>query len=677
MLVREKRRFTKCEVLTSAAVIALTLIGVNGQTAQADTVPVENSVRRSGVVPNGEKQSKVDSRSDEMDSSIPKGSADNTGNNDINNDDSLDTNANQVAGESASKAPVSSNKLVTAVSENQGELEGNNSVDEHSSSLSFPKDDRDSDDTAIARSIGPESAAVEKEPVPTIRTDTETIDQWMPNKRLQQAILKNLNALGSGKHWQSVADISQGDMLLLKQFNNDNTYIDGKTEYSLKGLEYAKNLTGIILNTSTNTDSHGVSHYQGDVRDISTLANLTKLTSLDIQNNQVSDISVLSNLTNLTHFDASMNYIGDFRPVANLPKLIPEANGNQFVKLPPIYVDRQKLTGHIVGNYYSSDGKKIILDSTPGVGEPVWIDANGELYARWYPLIYLPKGENNIPGVTKDGDGGLNFTNIQEQESGNKLPSIIGPTHVIYQKDLLFLLGQYRVGQYVYLSVVQPYILSDKAATVTVHYQDEAGKALAEDRVLNDGYIGEAYTTSPLKIKGYTFKEVKDHNATGQYTAKPQTVVYIYTVDDSGHGGGNNGGPDPETPVVPVAPAPQAPEPIAPSEPTPSEPAPTKPSEPTEPTPVASSVPDMLNEASVVAGSAGAAIQGIAVKVSVQPLTSAKRPIPAKAVPKTARKATPVTLPQTNEQKDRITIWGLVVLALSSLGAIVFRRYRS
>ncbi|NLR08610.1 MULTISPECIES: MucBP domain-containing protein [Lactobacillaceae] len=677
MSVREKRRSTRCETLTSAAVIALSLVGVSGQTAQADTVSVESSARQSSVVSNGEKQSKEDSVSDEMDSSTTQNNADNAANSETDNDDSLDADNKQVADEDESATPVLSDKSVTDVSDKQRELKDDNPVDGHSNSLASSKDTSDASDMAIAGSVRPNSALASKAPVRATQVNTETIDQWMPNKRLQQAVLRNLNESVSGRHWQNVADISKEDMLLLTKFSNDNTYIDGETEYSLKGLEYAKNLTRITLSSSMNTDIHGDTYYQGDVRDISPLANLIKLTSLDIQYNKISDISVLSNLINLTEFNASMNYIGDFRPVTNLPKLISESNGNQYVKLAPIYVDRQKLTGHIAGNYYSSDGKKIILAPCTGVGEPVWMDANGEAYYRWYPLAYHPKGEDSVPQVTKDGDGGLNFTNVQKQESGNKLPSMIGPTHVIHQKDEYFLVGQYRVGTYIYLSIVQPYILADKAAAITVHYQDEAGKALADDQVLDNGYIGEAYTTSSLKIKGYTFKKVKDHNATGQYTATPQTVVYIYAAVDDSHSDGNhnNGGdnhtgePSPVTPpVVPVGPTPQTPKPAQPSTPMPA-----------EPTQVISSAPGTLDEATAVAGSAGATIQGITVKVpEYHPQLPAKRVVSIKGRfgVKSEVKLTPATLPQTNEQNSQLKVWGIIGLALGSLGAAIFGRQR-
>lgn len=69
-----------------------------------------------------------------------------------------------------------------------------------------------------------------------------------------------------------------------------------------------------------------------------------------------------------------------------------------------------------------------------------------------------------------------------------------------------------------------------KAAPVTVKYQDEFGNTLAESIVLN-GYVGEAYTTGSEPVLGYTLKTRPD-NATGFFSAYPQSVIYIYAKDN-------------------------------------------------------------------------------------------------------------------------------------------------
>lgn len=64
---------------------------------------------------------------------------------------------------------------------------------------------------------------------------------------------------------------------------------------------------------------------------------------------------------------------------------------------------------------------------------------------------------------------------------------------------------------------------------ITVHYQDESGKKIADDVVLR-GEVGTHYTSSKKTIKGYTFKEVKG-NVSGEFTDKAQTVTYVYQAE--------------------------------------------------------------------------------------------------------------------------------------------------
>ena len=65
-----------------------------------------------------------------------------------------------------------------------------------------------------------------------------------------------------------------------------------------------------------------------------------------------------------------------------------------------------------------------------------------------------------------------------------------------------------------------------QAADVTVHYQDENGKTIAPDEVLK-GNVGDGYISMAKTISGYTLKARPD-NATGFFSASPQSVTYIY-----------------------------------------------------------------------------------------------------------------------------------------------------
>lgn len=64
-------------------------------------------------------------------------------------------------------------------------------------------------------------------------------------------------------------------------------------------------------------------------------------------------------------------------------------------------------------------------------------------------------------------------------------------------------------------------------ADVTVKYQDTKGKEIYPDEVLT-GKIGEEYEAKAKDIKGYTLKETPS-NATGKFSNKAQTVIFVYT----------------------------------------------------------------------------------------------------------------------------------------------------
>lgn len=376
------------------------------------------------------------------------------------------------------------------------------------------------DDNQLDNSIAPAAFSAT---APTVLTTdaTETINDWMPNTYLQNDILKALQGLkNTGKTWSSVDDITKEDMQLLTRLSLTETYIDGKTAYALDGLEYATNLTFLQLNKGLNSPSQ---MYFGDVRDLTPLAGLTNLTELNIQHNSISDLTPLANLTNLTTFAASFNHISDFRPLQGLTNLKDLTYGNQFIiKDTPTYVNRADKTANLPSDIYLIDGSKITLSPNGGVGQP--INVQGLQYS-WYLLASESKDN-----VTQDGNGGLNFTKIQEQEPG--ITGNFNGSTVVPIKDKYFLTGSYGTQGITYFALVQPYVLYD--STVTVHYQDTQGNTIADDQVLY-GDVGGDYTTQKQDIDGYTLQEIQG-NATGQFTDKDQEVTYIYAQDPAEQG---------------------------------------------------------------------------------------------------------------------------------------------
>ena len=76
---------------------------------------------------------------------------------------------------------------------------------------------------------------------------------------------------------------------------------------------------------------------KNQIKDIKPLASLTNLTGLDLSKNQISDIKPLASLTNLTGLDLSKNQISDIKPLASLTELTRlKLEDNQISDIKPL-----------------------------------------------------------------------------------------------------------------------------------------------------------------------------------------------------------------------------------------------------------------------------------------------------------------------------------------------------
>ena len=64
-------------------------------------------------------------------------------------------------------------------------------------------------------------------------------------------------------------------------------------------------------------------------------------------------------------------------------------------------------------------------------------------------------------------------------------------------------------------------------SNVTVHYQDETGKTIADDKILS-GKLGDKYTAEPKDITDYELVD-QPTNATGTFRHDAQEVTFVYT----------------------------------------------------------------------------------------------------------------------------------------------------
>ncbi|WP_426946846.1 MucBP domain-containing protein [Lactiplantibacillus plantarum] len=351
------------------------------------------------------------------------------------------------------------------------------------------------------------------------RTASENINDWMPNTLLQQEVLSQLRKQNPDRTWNSAADITKADMLLLTTYYGKDTYIDGKTSYSLEGLQYATNLTTVWLNNNLNAPSGS---YYSDVTDISPLANLQKLQVVNIQQNRIMDISPLANLKNLTEVDAAYNHISDFSPLKGF-KNLKGTFSNQFITLPPAYISADNNIATLAIDCYLPDGSKVQLKPNNGVGETVFYK-NGQLYVRWY--------FNGAGGGNYDSNGHIYYTNMKPQQPGITGPNFNGTT-VIPMADYYFMTAASDGNNFV---VVRPYVLAATAAPITVKYVDAlTGESLVTADLTLNGIVGQPYTTQRIDddLPNYDFTNIVC-NASGVFTADAQTVTYYYTRKDAG-----------------------------------------------------------------------------------------------------------------------------------------------
>ncbi|WP_167850128.1 MucBP domain-containing protein [Levilactobacillus suantsaiihabitans] len=398
----------------------------------------------------------------------------------------------------------------------------------------------------LAASPTPQPVVAVPEDESVAVTADQSIDEWMPNKRLQQAILNTLQStslanpmvIASGKTWSSVNDITQDDMALLSHFsiqeNIMSTYIDGKNSFSLEGLQYAVNLTYLDLKGNTffvwgttlgnySGPSPDGGHYFGDITDISPLRSLTKLEFLQLALNRITDVTPIADLKNLVTLQMPYNCVSDFSSLNYAQYTDRMTFDHQLIIHDPIIVDGKTRTAttpitikwpqNFNSETMANKGYGWMYDTqtaiysfeSAGVGTP---DGNGH-------VVYTGIPDQVMPGSTATVFSGYKTT---------QLPYKYYLSQVYFDKDSN---GEEGVQ---YFSDYTPYTIGEEAQPVTVHYQDTAGKAIADDLVLAAGLVGEQYTTTPLAITGYTLTTPPD-NASGVYGDTPIDIIYVYTKD--------------------------------------------------------------------------------------------------------------------------------------------------
>ncbi len=165
---------------------------------------------------------------------------------------------------------------------------------------------------------GTGSRASETDTTSNVFVSPEGPEAWMPDPALR-TVVREILAIPED------ISLTQLDMERLTELHAENRQIT-----SLIGLEYATHLTNVLLGHNPISDVSPLAHL-GQLRtlnmadcqilDIHPLGNLTRLESLRLHHNQIEDITPLANLTTLTDLWLIGNQIADIRPLRNLTLL--------------------------------------------------------------------------------------------------------------------------------------------------------------------------------------------------------------------------------------------------------------------------------------------------------------------------------------------------------------------
>lgn len=141
------------------------------------------------------------------------------------------------------------------------------------------------------------------------------------------------------------------------------------------------------------------------VSDLTPLANLTKLTSLAFSNNQVSDVRPLANLTNLTSLGFLRNQVLDLSPLHNLKQLTNFNAKFQFVTKPNLTLPAKQ---GLVATLAAKDINGTVIPLTFASGTPVTITGDKVSYTA-----------QTVPGSTSLAWNNANANSVSKNFSGS------------------------------------------------------------------------------------------------------------------------------------------------------------------------------------------------------------------------------------------------------------------
>ncbi|MDT7013965.1 mucin-binding protein [Levilactobacillus namurensis] len=517
------------------------------QTAQAsDAAPATESISEGNDVEQGSSAT-LRSTTESDASSVPQGTP--SGTESVTGDSQAETTDQKTPTDATnqdSKTTTSDNHVVNESSSDQNDQSENpapvdESINKESTLLnketesepvdSAVEESTTTDDVQQAKKINQTSVKsadmVAKQA--DAKADAQTIDQWMPNKTLQQWVLQALNSPRSSTKPDdvkitSVDQITPEDMQYLTNFSSQNygtTYIDGKTSFSLEGLQYATNLTHLDLINDIDKDPNAL---RGDITDLSPLSDLTNLTWLQTGQSRVSDITPISGLKNIKYLFLGIANISDFSSLDPAQYTENFAIQQQFVENKVVYIPT---TGkyEMINPVKPPKGMTVTVHDQAGIAIPIipdnfpnstirvfWQGGTGSLSADQSKLEYQATRNQMEPGQTYNPYANI-YKNMPQEDFTYWFNSIFDFT------------GNGKTISSA-VAMVTPYRVSIPASPVTVNYVNEQNVPLANSTQLS-GLQGEPYEVSAPVIPGYVVTNA-DTTVTGNFTDMPQSITFTY-----------------------------------------------------------------------------------------------------------------------------------------------------
>ena len=150
----------------------------------------------------------------------------------------------------------------------------------------------------------------------------------------------------------------------------------------------------------------------------------------------------------------------------------------------------------------------------------------GETYVRMGLPITVHHVDESGKQIAEDtifpGNLGDPYSIIGDSVAGYALKADQSPVTGIYDND------EDKEREFTFIYIKSPESSAPiKGEDVIVHYQDEQGRTIAPNEVLN-GNIGDGYISTAKNIAGYTLK-TRPKNAKGFFSGTKQNVTYVYS----------------------------------------------------------------------------------------------------------------------------------------------------